>query len=163
MQPENDKQALENMYEVLADAYHSNKQDEQSDKAFDKALVLDPNNASVLNNYSYFLSERGKRLDEAEKMSKKSLELRPEEATFLDTYGWILYKKGEFEKAKEYVQQAINKMGPGADATLYDHLGDIYYKLNEKGKALEFWKTAKDKGADDSLIDKKIKEGKLYE
>jgi len=163
MQPETDKQRLADMYSVLGDIYHSNKQDDLSDKAFDKALQFDANNATILNNYSYYLSERGKKLDEAEKMSKRSLDLRPDEATFLDTYGWILYKKGDFEKARQYVQQAITKMGAGADATLYDHLGDIYYKLNAKDKAVENWKTAKEKGGDDPQIDKKIKEGKLYE
>jgi tetratricopeptide (TPR) repeat protein len=163
MQPDNDKRVLAFMYSLLADEYHSNKQDDQSDKAFEKALELDPNNPSTLNNYAYYLSERGKKLDEAEKMSKKSLDLNPGEATYLDTYGWIQYKKGSYLKAKDYVQKAIDLMGAKADATLYDHLGNICYQLNEKDKALEYWKKAKEMGAEDPVIDKKISEGKLYE
>jgi Tfp pilus assembly protein PilF len=163
MQPENNKQALVQMYSLLADLYHSNKQDELSDKTFDKILMILPNDASALNNYSYFLSERGIRLDDAERMSKMSLEINPREATFLDTYGWILYKKGNYEKAKEYIQQAVDKAGVKADATLYDHLGNVYYKLNDKVKALQYWKIAKEKGSDDQWLDKKIQEGKLYE
>ena len=78
VQPENNKLALMRMYALLGDIYHTNKQDDLSDQAFDKALQIVPDDATILNNYSYY---------EAEKMSKKSLALRPGEATFLDTYG----------------------------------------------------------------------------
>ncbi len=162
-QPENDKPALASLYSFMAEVYHSNKQDEFSDKAFDKAIVLDPDNAVALNNYAYFLSERAVRLDDAEKMSKKSLDLKPGEANYLDTYGWIMYKKGDYEKAKVFVKRAIELFGDRADAPLFDHLGNIYYKLNNKDKAIINWKLAKEKGTDDPEIDKKISEGKLYE
>jgi tetratricopeptide (TPR) repeat protein len=163
MQPESDTEMLGGMYSEMGNIYHSAKMDDLSDQAFEKALKLTPNDATLLNNYSYFLSERGKKLDEAEKMSKKSLTLMPDQATFLDTYGWIMYKKGNYPKAKEYIEKAILLSGPRADGTLYDHLGNIYYKLNEKGKALENWKISKEKGSDDPFIDKKISEEKLYE
>lgn len=161
--PDDDKQRQAEMYSMLGDIYNTNKQYDLSDKAYQKVIQLDPDNANVLNNYSYYLSERGVKLEEAEKMSKKALELKPKEGTYLDTYGWILYKKGDYAKAKEYVQKAIDLSGPNADGTLYDHLGNIYYKLNDKVKAVEYWKMAKDKGTDDLEIDKKIKEEKLYE
>jgi len=163
MIPENDKQRQADMLSFLGDIYHSNKQFDLADQAYDKVLKLDPENATVLNNYSYYLSERGVKLDEAEKMSKKALDLNPQEGTFLDTYGWILYKKGDYTRAKGYVQKAIELAGANADGTLYDHLGNIYYKLNDTNKALENWKIAKEKKADDPELDKKIREGKLYE
>jgi tetratricopeptide (TPR) repeat protein len=162
-QPESDKAILGAMYSTLGDIYNSLKEYARSDEAFEKALELEPNDASVLNNYSYYLSERGKKLDEAEKMSKKSLELRPNEGTFLDTYGWILYKKGDYVKARENIQKAVDLSGGNADATLIEHLGDVYYKLNNKDKAIENWKIAKQKGGDTPQLDKKINEGKLYE
>ena len=97
-------------------------------------------------------------------MSKKSLELRPEEATFLDTYGWILYRQGNFLKARDMVERAVKLMGDKADATLFDHLGNICFQLNEKEKAIEYWKKAKALGGgEDLFLDKKISEGKLYE
>ncbi len=163
LQPENNKPLLVQMYSILADVYHSNKQDSLSDKAFDKILLIAPNDAGALNNYSYYLSVRGVRLDDAEKMSRMSLVISPGEATYLDTYGWILYQQGNYEKAKEYIQQAIDHAGVHVDATIYDHLGNVYYKLNDKDKALQYWKMAKEKGDDDPQLDKKIREGKLYE
>ena len=163
VQPETNKAAIAEMYALLADIYHTTRQDDLSDEAFEKGLSIDPTNAGILNNYSYYLSERGKKLDEAEKLSKRSLDLRPAEPTYLDTYGWIEYKKGNYDKAKTFVQKAIDLGGANADATLYDHLGDIYYKLNNKDKAEEYWKKSKEKGGDDPQLDKKISEGKLYE
>ncbi len=163
MQPDEGQQILADMYSTLGDAYNSTQKYAASDSAYEKALKLAPDNASVLNNYSYYLSVRNKRLDDAEKMSKRSLELRPDEATFLDTYGWILYKKGDYRKAKEYIEKAVNANPQGADGTLLDHLGDIYYKLNNTDKAVEYWKQAKERGTDNVQIDKKIQDRKLYE
>lgn len=162
LQPEDNKPLLADMYSILGDVYNSAEKNTESDAAYEKALQLSPNNPSVLNNYAYYLSVRGIKLDLAEKMSQKSLEIRPDESTFLDTYGWILYKQGNYKKAEEYIQRALDK-NPDADGTLYDHLGDIYYKLNEKEKAVEFWKKAKQKGTDNPQIDKKIQDQKLYE
>ncbi len=158
-----DKEAVAQMLTTLADVYHNNKQDDLSDKTFDRALLLTPNDATLLNNYAYYLSERGKRLDDAEKMSRKSLAIRPGEGTYLDTYGWVMYKKGDYNAAREYVQKAIDVAGSSADATLYEHLGDIYYHLNDKDKAIDNWKISKQKGGDAATLDKKISEGKLYE
>ena len=163
LQPDNNAEGLSAMYSLLADVYHQAKQDDLSDKAFDKALQLSPNDAFILNNYSYYLSERGKKLDVAERMSKRSLAIKPNEATFMDTYGWILYQGGKYEQAKSYIQKAIDLAGSHADATLYDHLGDVYYKLKDKDKAVNNWKIAREKGGDDPKLDKKISEEKLYE
>lgn len=163
IQPDDNPQILADMYSTLGDAYNSTGKYTESDSAYEKALRLAPDNASVLNNYSYYLSVRNKRLADAEKMSKRSLELRPDEGTFLDTYGWILYKQGEYKKAKEYIEKAVNANPEGADGTLLDHLGDIYYKLNNTDKAVEYWKQAKERGSDNAQIDKKIQDRKLYE
>ncbi|HRO43185.1 MAG TPA: tetratricopeptide repeat protein [Flavipsychrobacter sp.] len=162
LQADDNKPLLADMYSLLGDVHNAAGNNAASDSSYEKALRLNPENPSVLNNYAYYLSVRGSRLADAEKMSKKSLALRPDEPTFLDTYGWILYKQGNYEKAKDYIQRALDK-NPDADGTLYDHLGDIYYKLNDKDKAVELWKKAKEKGTDNTQIDKKIQDKKLYE
>lgn len=43
---------------------------ERSDSSYEAALEIDPNNATVLNNYAYYLSERDDKLEKAERMSK---------------------------------------------------------------------------------------------
>ena len=161
MLPDNDIKKQAEFYSMLGEIYNAAKQFPESDKAFDQSLKDDPQNASVLNNYAYFLSERGDRLSKAKEMSEQSLKLRADEATFLDTYGWILYKMGDYDKAKENIERAATN--PRADGTIFDHLGDIYFKLNNRAKAVENWKLAKQKGAPNPLLDKKISEEKLYE
>jgi Tfp pilus assembly protein PilF len=163
IQPEDNPELLAEMYSSVGDAYNTIKEYTLSDSSYEKAMKLDPKNPTVLNNYSYYLSLRGVRLDDAEKMSRESLQLRPNEATFMDTYGWILYKQGKYEKAKEYIRKAIDTNEQRADATVYEHLGDIFYKLNSVDKAVEYWRIAREKGSDNKLIDKKIQERKLYE
>jgi tetratricopeptide (TPR) repeat protein len=86
----------------------------------------------------------------------------PNSKSFLDTYGWILYQQGNYTEAKIYIEKAIAAAGDD-DGTLLEHLGDVYFKLNETEKAIEYWKKAKSKGEDNPLLLKKISEGKLYE
>lgn len=158
MTPEENTGELAGMYAILGDIYNSTKEYKLSDENFDKALKLDPENPTTLNNYAYYLSERNERLDDAKKMSEKSLELVPDMPTFLDTYGWILYKKGDYKKAKDYIEKAIEKEDEAASATLWDHLGDVYNALKNKEKALECWLKAKELGLEGAEIDKKLKE-----
>ncbi len=158
-----EKKDLADLWEFKGEIYNASKQFDESDKCFLKSIEYQPDNASTLNNYSYFLAERNTKLDDALKMSEKALKLRPDEVTFMDTYGWILFRKGDYAKAKTYFEKAILKADKDADATLNEHLGDVYFKLNDKVKALQYWKTAKTKGSENPLLDKKISEEKFYE
>ena len=48
-------------------------------------------------------------------------------------------------------------------STIADHLGDILYKLGKKEEAIAEWEKAKSLGDNSELLNKKIKEKKLYE
>jgi tetratricopeptide (TPR) repeat protein len=150
------------IYTSMGDAYNSLKKYKQSDECFDEALKLFPNDATTLNNYAYYLSVRNERLLDAEAMSKKSLELQPTSKSFLDTYGWILYQQGKFEDAKKYIEKAIQSDGED-DGTLFEHLGDVYFKLKDDANAKKYWQLAIDKGENNSILIKKIKSGKINE
>lgn len=163
LQPEEEPEMLAEMYSTLGDLYNIQKKYKDSDSAFEQALRLNPKNATVLNNYAYYLSERSQRLVEAERMSKASLLLRPGEGTFLDTYGWILYQQGKYAEAKKYIQQAIDQTSGNPDAALLEHLGAIEYKMGNKDAAVEAWKAAKAKGSEHKMLDKMIADRKLYE
>ncbi|QLH46987.1 MAG: hypothetical protein HWD58_15985 [Bacteroidota bacterium] len=66
----------------MGDVYHQLKQFDRSDSCFDAALMLNPKDASVLNNYAYYLSLRKDKLERAEKMSKESLRIQPNTQSF---------------------------------------------------------------------------------
>ena len=161
MEPENPALYAQ-LYASLGEAYHSIKNYGYSDSCFEKSLKIQPNDATTLNNYAYYLSLRKSKLDQAEKMSKKSLVLQPDSKSFLDTYGWILFQQGKYAEAKSFIEKAIQSGGQD-DGTLFEHLGDVYYKLNEVSKAKENWNLAKSKGEDNPLLNRKAKEGIWYE
>ena len=84
----------------LGEAYNATKQYSKSDKAYEDALTFNPNNAVVLNNYSYYLSIRKENLEKAEKMSAALIKNHPENPTFLDTYAWVLYTREKYKEAE---------------------------------------------------------------
>ncbi len=150
------------MYSILGENYNTLKDYENSDKYFQKALEISPNNATVLNNYAYFLSVRNENLEEAEAMSKKSNDIEPNNSSFLDTYGWIMYQKGNYEEAKKWLEKSL-KADDRESATTFEHLGDTFYKLGNIEKAVSNWEQAKSKGGGSELLEKKIADKKLYE
>jgi len=160
---ERENQLLQSQYySSLGDAYNSLKKFALSDSCFEKAIQLQPADATALNNYAYYLSLRKERLEDAARMSKKSLELQPGSTSFLDTYGWIFYQQGNYKEALIYIQKAIDADGQ-SDGTLYEHLGDVYFKLDDTKKALESWQKSVEKGENNPTLLKKIKDGILYE
>lgn len=152
---------LVQFYSALGDAYNGLKDNAKSDDYFEKALVLDGENAYVLNNYSYFLSVRNEKMEKAEQMAKKANRLEPDNASYMDTYGWVLYRNGNFEEAKTWIEKALAK--DPANGTLLEHMGDVLYKLGRTDDAVTYWKNAKMKGGGSDLLDKKINDKKLYE
>lgn len=158
----NNDELLSQFYMYIGDSYHSLKNTEESDKAYEKSLSLKYDNPYVLNNYAYYLSVRNTNLKQAEIMSKKSLELDSLNYSFMDTYGWILYRLGHYQDAKFWVGKAL-KEKEQSSAEVLEHYGDILYRLGETDKALEYWQKAKTTGPGSEFLDKKIMDKKIYE
>lgn len=144
----------------LGDGYNFLKEYAKSDAAYEAVLAQDTNNEHVLNNYSYFLSVRGEKLEKAREMSERLVKQHPTNPTYLDTYAWVLYKLGNYTDARKYLEQAV---AISDDATIVEHYGDVLYKLGKKEEAVSQWQKAKLKGEASAFIDRKIKEKKLYE
>lgn len=144
----------------LGDAYHEVKDYKKSDAAYEAALAFDANNAQALNNYSYFLSIRGEKLDRAKEMAGKLVKQFPDNDTYLDTYAWVLYKQKDYAGARQSLEKALQTT---KDGTVIEHYGDVLYQLGEKDKAHAEWLRAKKNGGTSELIDRKIKDKKLYE
>lgn len=157
-----DKELSSQFYSSLGDAYNFQKKHKESDVAYEKALEIDPNNSTVLNNYAYYLSLRKENMARAEEMSKKSNELEPNNASFEDTYGWIMYQQGKFTEAKEWIGKAL-KSSAKPSGVEYEHYGDALWQLGEKDAAKEYWNKAKVAGGGSDLLERKLAEGKLVE
>jgi tetratricopeptide (TPR) repeat protein len=153
---------LAQFYAYLGDANNQLGDNDASDAAYDKVLLLDPNNSYVLNNYAYYLSLREDSLEKAEIMAKKAVQLDPENSANLDTYGWVLYKMKRYKEAKEWVKKALDS-GGSKNPVLLEHYGDILYQMGDTDEAQIYWKKAKDAGKGSEFLDKKVEEGKLFE
>ena len=110
-------------------------------KAYDKALKINPDHITVLNNYAYFLCLQGKNLKKALAMSAKTIEAEPDNATYLDTYGWILHLLGRPQEAKPHFKRAM--MYGGKDSpVIMDHYAEVLFSLGEYDRAMMYWNKA---------------------
>jgi tetratricopeptide (TPR) repeat protein len=146
---------------MLGDTYNSLAQYEKSDMAYEAALSIDPGNDVVLNNYSYYLALRKADLEKAEKMSTQLIRHNPDNPVYLDTHAWVLYTREKYREARKFMERAINS--GGANATHFEHYGDILFKLGDVNGAVTQWERAKEADADNELLNKKIANRKIYE
>ena len=73
-----------------------------------------------------------------------------------------LYQRKEFKEAKKWIIKSY-KNGGNKNPVIVEHYGDILYQLGEINEAITQWETAKTLGAESILLDKKIKNKRLYE
>lgn len=131
-------------YSTMGDIYHELGDTKRAYKAYDKALKVNPDYVYVLNNYAYYLSLEGKKLNKAYSMSKKTIEAEPENATYLDTFAWILYLQGKALEAKPFFKQAMLTGGKDSPVIL-DHYAEVLYALKEYDMAYVYWNMARQK------------------
>lgn len=125
---------------VLGDTYQQADNWPQAANAYEEAIALDPDNSTALNNYAYYLSVRNEELDKAYEMSLRAVSMEPNNSSYLDTLGWIYFKKGNYTKAREHITAAIEN--GGTSATILEHMGDVYNKLEDNENAVKWWKQA---------------------
>lgn len=138
----NDELMTSALYGLIGDMNHRMGKVAEAYAAYDSALVYNPENTSVMNNYAYFLCLENGDLDRAERMSVKTVKANPKSPVFLDTYAWICFKQGSYSMAALYIEQAYNN-GGDVDPELTEHYGDILFKVGEpKSSYLPYWQKA---------------------
>jgi tetratricopeptide (TPR) repeat protein len=115
------------------------EKDGEFDKAmevYERALKADPNFWFAANNLAFLLSEFSAEktdLDRALGLSQKALKQRPGDPAILDTIGWVHYRLGDFNKAQDFIEQAL--AGAPDSAILNYHMGMALYKTDQIEKA----------------------------
>jgi Flp pilus assembly protein TadD len=137
----------------------------KAEAELEQLLQRNPDEAQPNNDLGYLYAEQGKNLEKAEVMIRKALQDDPENAAYLDSMGWVLFKKGKAKEALEAMIKAVEQMktdidekGYPPDATMYDHLGDVYFQLQEVDKAEHAWRQALEVGAQAVPPDKRLDE-----
>lgn len=119
-------------------------------------LQVDPTNAVACNDLGYLWADQSKNLVEAENLIRKALELDRQQrssitnpttdpaednAAYIDSLGWVLFRRGKIQEARAQLERAA-KMPEGDDPVIWDHLGDVYYRLEMPEQALQAWQRA---------------------
>ncbi len=147
---------------AIGDVYHHK---ENSDSAFiwyEQAIRTNPDNVLALNNFAYYLAEENRDLDRAEQLAEICVAAQPDNDTFLDTYAWIFFRKHDYQRAKEYIDQAIDLEADDPQADVLHHAGDIYYMSGEPEEALGLWEDALRLDPGNALLQKKVRNRTHY-
>ena len=152
-----DKMQMSEFDAFLGDIYHQQGEDSKAFDAYDRTLRNNPDNALVLNNYAYYLSLHGERLEEALEMAIRANELEPDNVYYTDTYAWVLYKLGRYKEAEKMMKKCLG-LEKDPSGTNLEHYGDILFKLGKTDEAKTYWNKAKQAGGYSNDLERKLKE-----
>ena len=144
----------------MGDTYSELQDTVKAFECYERALELDPANSSALNNYAYFLAQRGENLDRAERMAALAVKYEPDNANFVDTYAWVYFAKKDYKMAMLYIKRAVEL---DDDNHLLEHYGDILWFSDEKEAAVEQWSKALEMDPENELLQRKVKDKTYYE
>ena len=116
---------------------------DQAVAQYEKVLKEDPKSQLAANNLAMLLIEY--KTDDASRQRARELSkmlVDSPEAAYLDTVGWVEYKFGDYQKATEYLEKAV-QAAPDA-ALIRFHLGMAYVGLGNKVLAKDNLKQAVD-------------------
>lgn len=125
-----------------------------SDEAYEQALDLHSDQPAALNNYAYSLATRGERLDRALALAERAVERVPDNPSYLDTLGWVYFQRGNPEKAKTYLQKALDT--DAAPAIVYQHYGDVQDALGNDASARTYRQQALDRASAPDTVQKTL-------
>jgi tetratricopeptide (TPR) repeat protein len=126
-------------YFQFGEACERNQQFKQADQYLQKSIDLSPSFGEALNYLGYMLADRGDQLPRARTLIEKAVQIEPRNAAYQDSLGWVLFKLNQPQQALPYLLRAM-QYSPEPDATVLDHLGEVYMALHQSSKAVEAWK-----------------------
>lgn len=118
----------------LGAIYENENKYEEVIQLYEDAYKKYPSSPVVINNLANYLSEyktSKETLDRAEEISKPLEESN--NPNMLDTVAWIAFKQGNYEKAQNFLEQAIEKGSVSPE--IHYHLGLVYYKQGDNQSA----------------------------
>lgn len=102
---------------------------------YEKELVLNPENQSVLNNLAWEYAINQGNFEKAKPYFEKLKAKKSKDPRILDTVGWILASTGKSQEAEPYFRHGLD-LAPDYPALHY-HLGFILIQLGKKTEAIK--------------------------
>jgi len=128
---------------------------------YEKAILTDPKNLLIKNNYATRLALTKTDLRTARDLVDKVLLEAPTNVVFKATEGLVLLQEGKYADGLSTLKK-VNEMQPN-ERNYVDYLGDAYFFNGEINLAVENWKKAKELGSKNKSIEKKISERKYVD
>ncbi len=123
--------------------------------ALELAYKLEPSSPMLANNLGYMYANKGVNLARAEQMIRLAASSRPDSNAYEDSLGWIYYKQGRIGEAGFVFNQLMEQLALGSaggkdldinpdDPEIFNHAGDVYYRLGWEELAAKYWSRAVD-------------------
>lgn len=152
---------LSQFYSSLGSVYFKTDNWTECQNSFEQALIQNPDNATGLNNYAYYLALKKVQLDKALGIIQYAVSMQPNNAIYLDTYGFVLFQKKQYQNALVQLEIAVGILK--TDQEIWEHLGDTYFLLGNEAKALECWSKALTLNPTHSKLKEKVNQKKFIE
>jgi len=110
-----------------------------AEEQFQHALKARPGFPDAGSNLGYLWTQQGEHLHEALALIQQAHQVDPKNSGTLDNLGWVLFKLNRPAEGLDYARQAV-QYSPQPDASIYDHLGDIYTALHQRDLAAGAWR-----------------------
>jgi tetratricopeptide (TPR) repeat protein len=142
---------------AFSEVYAAAGQHEKAEQQLRLVLAADPDDALANNNLGYQLADQNKKLPEAERLIRKALELdrkqrstgtsfgvdsEEDNAAYADSLGWVLFRRGDLVGARRELERAARLPGGNDDPVVWDHLGDVCFRQEERARAGVAWRKA---------------------
>jgi tetratricopeptide (TPR) repeat protein len=137
------REAMRDVKQTLSSLYVQEDDFQQGVEYLEQVLDEFPSHAGALNDLGYLWAERGLHLQRARHMIEQAVAAEPVNRAFLDSLGWVEYRLENYKAAQVALEKAIaGEEEP--DGEILEHLGDVYFKLQEPDKAKQHWQRALD-------------------
>jgi tetratricopeptide (TPR) repeat protein len=156
-----DPELLSQFYSSLGSVYFKTDNWTECENSFEQALIQNPDNATALNNYAYYLGLKKVQLDKALGIVQYAVSMQPNNAIYIDTFGFILFQKKQYQAAITQLEIAVKLNA--ADQEIWEHLGDSYVMLGNEAKAMECWNKALSLNPTHAKLKEKINQKKFIE
>jgi tetratricopeptide (TPR) repeat protein len=137
----------------LSAIYSTAHENAKAEEQLRRVIEDFPDDATAHNDLGYMMADQGKDLAEAENLIRRAIELdrrhkhqeanlgpddNQDNAAFVDSLGWVLFRRGKLQDALHELQRATI-LPEGDDPVIWDHLGDVYFRLKNQAKARDSW------------------------
>jgi tetratricopeptide (TPR) repeat protein len=101
---------------------------------YERALSVDGDSVTALNNAAYLYLLTGSKPDLALAHARKARSLQPSDPSVADTLGWALYHQKEYQQALALIQESAKTLGENPEVQF--HLGMASYMTGDTATAL---------------------------